>query len=207
MRRIVFLVLIATISAIAVFGQEEAKGDQSVQACPSYPLAVTDPLSLGGLPMDLRSAFTMMDASRRDLKTLRAKIWIDHRISLHNEQQDLKSKLFHDFGDPKKPAPGKEHIGAALAFLNTSSADITAKYRTKFIGVNNTRAYAGAAIIVLRPKTPGPYKSVLLWIDNKGMVLQVGLTVQKDDIITVTLTDVEKNVVQGPSDLTIASGK
>lgn len=88
--------------------------------------------------------------------------------------------------------------GNALNFMNMNRAQLKANYTVVYMGqesVGGTQTWH----LQLTPKTANSYKSAELWVDANGMPIQGKVVELNNDTTTVTLSDVQKNVVINPS--------
>jgi outer membrane lipoprotein-sorting protein len=83
--------------------------------------------------------------------------------------------------------------GSAFAFMGMSKAELQANYEVNYIG-QETAAGAKTWHIELIPKTKDKYKAAELWVDGNGMPLQAKIVAPNNDLTTVVLTNIQKNV-------------
>lgn len=103
--------------------------------------------------------------------------------------------------------------GGALAFIGMSREKLKELYDVVFIA---KEAVGGVSAfhLQLTPKTKTSYKIAELWVDNDGMPILAKVTEKNNDITTVLLTNIQKNVkipesfftLDLPKDVTIVKG-
>jgi Ca-activated chloride channel family protein len=90
-----------------------------------------------------------------------------------------------------------------LAFLNIPAIELKANYTVDYIGSENVTAGVRTWHLELKPKNAAEYKSIHLWVNNDGMPVQLKFVEQDDDIMTLFITNPEKNIVLKPEDFQI----
>jgi len=83
--------------------------------------------------------------------------------------------------------------GNAFAFIGMSKAELQANYDLNYIG-QETAAGATTWHLELIPKKKDKYKSADLWIDSTGMPVQAKIVAPNNDLTTVVLSGVQKNI-------------
>lgn len=93
---------------------------------------------------------------------------------------------------------------SALAFMNMSKAELDANYTAAYLGEAKLSDGTDTIHIQLTPKQKATYKSAELWIDVDGMPRQSKIIEANDDITTVLLSGLEKNISLKASDFKIS---
>jgi outer membrane lipoprotein-sorting protein len=93
----------------------------------------------------------------------------------------------------KADGKGKGSAGGALSFLNMNKQQLRTNYNVVYMGeetVSGTPCWR----VKMTPKAKANYKLAELWIDKDGMPIQSKVTENNNDITTVLLSSLEKNV-------------
>ncbi len=106
----------------------------------------------------------------------------------------------------KKNTQGSE----TFDFLRMSKEQLKANYSYIYHGIEDIKS-GGATVqawhLELTPKTPKSYKSVDIWVDGNGMVLQTKINEKSGDTTTVLLSNLKKNETIRTSDLQVTLPK
>jgi outer membrane lipoprotein-sorting protein len=84
--------------------------------------------------------------------------------------------------------------GSALSFLTMTKAEMNANYTAKYIGEEKLDGNIPTWHLSFLPKTDPAYKSVDVWVDGNGMILQVKSVPASGDESTIRLTNLQKNI-------------
>lgn len=95
------------------------------------------------------------------------------------------------------------NVSDALAFMNVSRKYLKANYNLKYIGEEKISSGILTHHLEFTPKAVKDYKKVEFWIDKDGMPNLIKVTIKVDDMITIRLTNIEKNVTIDSKDFTI----
>jgi outer membrane lipoprotein-sorting protein len=90
-----------------------------------------------------------------------------------------------------------------LAFLNIPGTELKANYTIDYIGGENVSPGLRTWHFELKPKNGAEFKSVHLWINSDGLPVQLKFVEQDDDILTLLITNPEKNIPLKPEDFQI----
>jgi Ca-activated chloride channel family protein len=90
-----------------------------------------------------------------------------------------------------------------LAFLNIPATELKANYTVEYIGGEDVSPGIRSWHLELKPKNAAEFKSVHLWINSEGLPVQLRFVEQDDDIMTLLITNPEKNIVLKPEDFQI----
>ena len=91
-------------------------------------------------------------------------------------------------------ATGSGKSNSALSFINMSKAQLNANYERKYIGQEDVSGGIKTFHIELIPKGATSYKKADLWVDVNGMPIMMKVTENNNDMTTVVLSNIEKNV-------------
>lgn len=92
-------------------------------------------------------------------------------------------------------AQKKDTSGApSLDFLKMSKEQLKDNYAVKYLGEEQVTGGIPTWHLELTPKTAKSYKSVNIWVDGNGMVLQSRINEKNNDSTTVFLSGLQKNV-------------
>lgn len=94
-------------------------------------------------------------------------------------------------------------VNFALALPNRPKSTLTLNFNINYLGTEDLSPGNTAWHLELLPKNSMAYKSIHLWVDRNGMVVQEKLIETNDDSITLLFTNVEKNVVLKAEDFKI----
>ena len=83
---------------------------------------------------------------------------------------------------------------AFVMFANLSKEKLKENYNVKYLGGEKISDALSAWHLELTPKTPTSYKTVELWIDANGMVIQAKIIENNGDWSNILLTNLQKNV-------------
>jgi outer membrane lipoprotein-sorting protein len=97
-------------------------------------------------------------------------------------------------GDIKKASKRPSIANDPLAFMNMSVAEMKATYDLKYLGLEKLVNGRKVWHLELTPKFALPYKKADIWVDKKGMPLQVKVVDRNADTTTVLLVKPKKNV-------------
>lgn len=78
-------------------------------------------------------------------------------------------------------------------FIKMSKEQLKANYAVKYLGEEQVKGGIPTWHLELSPKTPKSYKSVDIWVDGNGMVLQTKVNEKNGDSTTVYLSNLRKN--------------
>jgi outer membrane lipoprotein-sorting protein len=78
-------------------------------------------------------------------------------------------------------------------FLKMSKEQLKANYSVKYFGQEEVKGGIPTWHLELTPKTAKSYKSVDIWVDGNGMVLQTKVNENNGDSTTVFLSNLRKN--------------
>lgn len=81
----------------------------------------------------------------------------------------------------------------AFDFLKMSKEQLKQNFSVKYFGQEKVSGQIDTWKLELTPKTPRSYKSVEIWVDGNGMVLQTKVFEQNGDSTTVLLSSLNKN--------------
>jgi Ca-activated chloride channel family protein len=90
-----------------------------------------------------------------------------------------------------------------LAFLNIPWTELRSNYTVDYIGGENVVPGVRTWHLELKPKNAPEFKSIHLWINSEGMPVQLKFVEQDDDIMTLLITNPEKNIALKPGDFQI----
>lgn len=79
-------------------------------------------------------------------------------------------------------------------FLKMSKEQLRANYTVKYLGEEQVKGGIPTWHLELTPKTAKSYKSVDVWVDGNGMVLQTKVNETNGDSTTLNLSGLQKNV-------------
>lgn len=102
----------------------------------------------------------------------------------------------------------KKQTGGAgsFDFLKMSKEQLKANYSYVYYGREDIKS-GGVTVetwhLELTPKTPKSYKSVDIWVDGNGMVLQTKVNEKNGDSSTVLLSNLKKNETIKPADFVL----
>ena len=100
-----------------------------------------------------------------------------------------------------------EQKNAWVIFSNLSKEKLSANYTIKYLGEEKVSGTIPAWHLELTPKTATTHKTVELWIDGNGMVIQTKITETGGDWTAILLINLQKNVSVNPADFKIALPK
>lgn len=83
--------------------------------------------------------------------------------------------------------------GNAFGFINMSREQLRANYNVSYLGEEPVGG-VGTWHLQLTPKAATNYKSAELWVNSDGMPIQAKIVEQNNDITTLTLQNIKKNV-------------
>jgi outer membrane lipoprotein-sorting protein len=92
--------------------------------------------------------------------------------------------------DAQKKNSGQSNM---FDFVKMSKEQLRANYSVKFMGEEQVKGGIPTWNLELTPKTPKSYKSVNVWVDGNGMVLQTKVNENNGDSTTVYLSNLRKN--------------
>lgn len=78
-------------------------------------------------------------------------------------------------------------------FTKMSKEELKANYSVKFFGQEEVRGGIPTWHLELTPKSAKSYRSVDIWVDGNGMVLQTKINENNNDSTTVYLSNLQKN--------------
>lgn len=103
----------------------------------------------------------------------------------------LKQAIVGNTDDAQK----KNTQGAdSFSFLKMSKEQLRANYTVKYLGEEQVKGGIPTWHLELTPKTAKSYKSVDVWVDGNGMVLQTKVNETNGDSTTLNLSGLQKNV-------------
>lgn len=121
--------------------------------------------------------------------------WTDPEevLSVVNGKYTLYQPRLKQYITGKTSGSKNAKADSALAFMSMSKKELTANYSVKYLG---TVRLAGAEVwhLSLTPKSKQSYKSAELWVDFDGMPLQAKIKELNNDLTTVRLSNLKKNV-------------
>lgn len=79
-------------------------------------------------------------------------------------------------------------------FMKMSKEQLKANYSVKYLGEEQVKGDIPTWHLELTPKSPKSYKSVDVWVDGNGMVLQTKVNENNGDSTTLYLLGLNKNV-------------
>lgn len=82
----------------------------------------------------------------------------------------------------------------SFSFLKMSKEQLRANYSVKYMGEEDIKGGIRTWHLELTPKTAKSYKSVDVWVDGNGMVLQTKVNETNGDSTTLNLSGLQKNV-------------
>ncbi len=100
-----------------------------------------------------------------------------------------------------------EQKNAWVIFSNLSKEKIKANYTIKYTGEEKVNGTIPAWHLELTPKTASNYKTIELWIDGNGMVIQTKIIETGGDWTKILLINLQKNVSVSSTDFKIALPK
>ena len=126
----------------------------------------------------------------------------------------LKQAITGNVDDAQK---SNAQAAPSFDFLKMSKEQLKANYSVKYFGVEDIKSgnsNVQAWHLELTPKTAKSYKSIDLWVDGNGMVLQTRVHEKSGDSTTVLLSGLRKNetvkanefVINMPKDTKIVKG-
>lgn len=87
-----------------------------------------------------------------------------------------------------------EMVSEALAFMNVSKEHFKATYNLKYLGEEKISSGVATQHLEFTPKVAKNYKTAECWVDNDGMPIQMKVTLNNNDSITVLFTNIQKNI-------------
>lgn len=82
---------------------------------------------------------------------------------------------------------------AFALFANPSKEKFGEKFNVKYAGTEKVNGTTPAWHLELTPKTAGSYKTVELWIDANGIIVQAKITQNNGDLLNILLFNLQKN--------------
>lgn len=92
--------------------------------------------------------------------------------------------------DAQKKNSGQSNM---FDFVKMSKEQLRASYSVKYLGEEQVKGGIPTWHLELTPKTQKSYKSVDIWVDGNGMVLQTKVNENNGDSTTVYLSNLRKN--------------
>ena len=86
-------------------------------------------------------------------------------------------------------------VSEAMAFMNVSGKQLKANYNIKYFGHEKLSTGVLTYHLEFKPKTPKNYKTAEFWIDANGMWNRIKVTENNGDTTTISLTNIEKNIM------------
>lgn len=102
----------------------------------------------------------------------------------------LNQAIVGNIDDAQKK--GTEGVGI-FDFLKMSKEQLKANYSVKYYGEEQVKGGIPTWHLELTPKAAKSYKSVDIWVDGNGMVLQTKINSSNNDSNTVFLSNLRKN--------------
>ena len=98
-------------------------------------------------------------------------------------------------GDASK-AKGSGKAGNLFSFINMSKAELKANFDIKYFGEEKINSNIPTWHLEMTPKNSASYnfKKAEMWVDGNGMPLQIKITENNNDTVTLLLTNIQKNV-------------
>ena len=93
--------------------------------------------------------------------------------------------------------------GGALAFLSMSKDQLLANYDVAYVAQEQITGGIEAWHLRMTPKVTTTYKMGEVWVDGNGMPLLVKFTENNNDVTTILLSNLQKNVTINGSDFVI----
>ena len=78
--------------------------------------------------------------------------------------------------------------------MSMSKAQLKTNYVIDYIGQEQITGAIQTWHLKLTPKAAASYKIAEIWVDSNGMPLQAKITERNDDLTTVLLSDLQKNI-------------
>jgi outer membrane lipoprotein-sorting protein len=117
----------------------------------------------------------------------------EHLVVIGDSYQMWKVSTNQLYVGKTDKAKNSGSAGSAFAFLGMSKAELQANYQVNYLG-QESAAGANTWHLELIPKKQDKYKSAELWVDPNGMPLQAKIIAPNNDITTLVLSNIQKNV-------------
>ena len=93
-------------------------------------------------------------------------------------------------------AKGSGKAGNLFSFINMSKAELKSNFDIKYFGEEKIGSDIPTWHLEMTPKNSASYnfKKAEMWVDGNGMPLQIKITENNNDTITLLLTNIQKNV-------------
>lgn len=113
---------------------------------------------------------------------------VDKKYVLYRPQ--LNQAIIGNVNDAQKK---ETTVTGAFDFLKMSKEQLKANYSVKYFGEEQVSGGKNTWHLELTPKAAKSYKSIDLWVDGNGMVLQTRVNEKNGDTTTVLLSNLQKN--------------
>ena len=90
-----------------------------------------------------------------------------------------------------------------LNLLKMSKENLKKDFSAKYLGQETVNANVPAWHLELTPKTKGAFKTIEIWVDGNGMIIQVKMTEENGDWTQILLSNLQKNIVITATDFGI----
>jgi outer membrane lipoprotein-sorting protein len=131
------------------------------------------------------------------------------RVDLEDPKESISlvngnySIYFPELQQYRTGKPRDAAMVRGLVFLNIPGTELKTNYTIDYIGAENVGPGLRTWHLELKPKNAAEYKSIHLWINSDGMPVQLKFVEQDDDIMTLLVTNPEKNIALKPGDFQI----
>ena len=139
------------------------------------------------LPAKGRDAFVRIDWTKPVQETLSV---VNKKYVIYTPRR--KQAITGNASDAK----GSGKAGNLFSFINMSKAELKSNFDIKYFGEEKIGSDIPTWHLEMTPKNSASYtfRKAEMWVDGNGMPLQIKITENNNDTITLLLTNIQKNV-------------